>query len=158
MLQAARDYIQANKAGRTEIWICSDLRENDWNADSGRWQALRDALPRVPAGRPVPPAGLSRRPRPGNLSVRVTDVRRQKTGDGAELLVSLELTREGGGDGRSTVPVQFEIDGARSEVTVEMAGPEAELKDHRIPLEKGQERGWGKVSIPADANPADNDF
>ena len=39
-----------------------------------------------------------------------------------------------------------------------MAGPEAELKDHRIPLEKGHERGWGRVSIPADANPADNDF
>ena len=39
-----------------------------------------------------------------------------------------------------------------------MAGPQAELKDHRIPLEKGRERGWGKVSIPADANPADNDF
>src|SRR5262249_19679647 len=34
----------------------------------------------------------------------------------------------------------------------------AELKDHRIPLEKGKERGWGRVTIPADANPADNDF
>ena len=43
-------------------------------------------------------------------------------------------------------------------MTVELAGAEAELKDHRIPLEKGHERGWGRVSIPADANPADNDF
>ena len=40
---------------------------------------------------------------------------------------------------------------------MQVAG-EAELKDHRIPLEKGRERGWGRVSIPADANPADNDF
>ena len=31
-------YIQANRTGRTEIWICSDLRENDWHADSGRWR------------------------------------------------------------------------------------------------------------------------
>ena len=59
MLQAARDYIKANKAGRTEIWICSDIRANDWNAESGRWQALRDAFLRVSAGRPLPPAGLS---------------------------------------------------------------------------------------------------
>ena len=44
MLLAARDYIRANKPGRTEVWICSDLRENDWNADSGRWQTLRDAF------------------------------------------------------------------------------------------------------------------
>src|SRR5262245_59293603 len=41
MLQTAHDYIQANRSGRTEIWICSDLRENDWNHQSGRWQTLR---------------------------------------------------------------------------------------------------------------------
>jgi hypothetical protein len=90
--------------------------------------------------------------------VRVTDVRRQKTGDSAELLVSLKLARQDGGEGREPVPVRFEIDGARSEVTVDLAGSEAELKDHRIPLERGKERGWGRVSIPADSNPADNDF
>ena len=48
------------RPGRTEIWICSDIRENDWNADSGRWQALRDGVPRAAAGRPVPSARLSR--------------------------------------------------------------------------------------------------
>ena len=41
MLQAAYDYIQANHSGRTEIWICSDNRANDWNAEGGRWQTLR---------------------------------------------------------------------------------------------------------------------
>src|SRR6185369_6673254 len=40
MLQAAYDYIQANKSGRTEIYICSDNRENDWDAESGRWPSL----------------------------------------------------------------------------------------------------------------------
>ncbi len=38
-----------------------------------------------------------------------------------------------------------------------MTGPTFELKDHRIPLERSHVRGWGKVSIPADANLADND-
>jgi hypothetical protein len=157
MLQAARDYIKANKVGRTEIWICSDDRANDWGPDSGRWQALRDEFQQFPQGVRFHllayPQSASR-----NLSVRVTGVRRQKTGDGAELLVSLKLARQDGGEGRESVPVHFEIDGARSEVTVDLAGPEAELKDHRIPLERGKERGWGRVSIPADSNPADNDF
>ena len=44
MLEAARTYIQANQTGRTEIWICSDLRENDWHADSGRWRTLRESF------------------------------------------------------------------------------------------------------------------
>ncbi len=88
----------------------------------------------------------------------MTDVRRQKTADGAELVVSLKLSREGGGEGKQAVPVQFEIDGARSVVTLELVGPRFELKDHHLPLARGRERGWGRVSIPTDANPADNDF
>jgi hypothetical protein len=157
MLQAARDYIRANKSGRTEVWICSDIRENDWDPEGGRWQALRDAFLEFPQGVRFHLLAYPQTA-PGNLRVRVTDVRRHKTGDGAELLVSLRLTREGDADTKLSVPVQFEIGGARSEVTVEMAGPRFDLKDHRIPLARGQGRGWGKVSIPADANPADNDF
>jgi hypothetical protein len=156
MLTAARDYIKDNKSGRTEIWICSDLRENDWNAESGRWQSLRDGFLEFAQGVRFHllayPTGA-----PENLAVRVTGVRRLPTGDGAELLVSLSLTREGAVDTRASIPVQFEIEGARSELTIEMAGPKTELKDHRIPLERSHVRGWGKVSIPADANLADND-
>jgi hypothetical protein len=158
MLQAARDYIKANKSGRTEIWICSDTRTNDWNPESGRWQALRDAFQEFPQGVRFHLLAYPQVPS-RNLSVRVTDVRRRKTTDGAELLVSLRLAREGAEDEpKETVPVQFEIDGARSEVAVELTGAESKLEDHRIALEKGKDRGWGRVSIPADANPSDNDF
>jgi hypothetical protein len=166
MLQAAREYIRANKPGRTEVWICSDVRANDWNPDGGRWPALRDSFLESTQGVRFHLLAYPQTA-PGNLSVRVAEVRRQKTAEGADLFVTVLLTREQG-DGPSSmpneslpkrsIPVQFEIGGARSEVTIEMAGSRYELKDHRIPLGRGQERGWGKVSIPADANPADNDF
>ncbi len=158
MLLAARDYIKDNKAGQTEIWICSDLRENDWNAASGRWQVLRDGFLELTQGvrfHLLAYPDIS----PANLAVRVTDVRRRKTSDAAELLISLKLTRQqNSSEDTITVPVGFEIDGARSEVPVSLSGGETELRDHPIPLEKGRDRGWGRVSIPADANPADNDF
>ncbi|MGE5192805.1 MAG: BatA domain-containing protein [Deltaproteobacteria bacterium] len=157
MLQAAHDYIQNNKSGRTEIWICSDIRENDWNAESGRWQSLRDSFLEFPQGVRFHLLAYPQSA-PENVAVRVTDVRRLPTADAAELFVSLKLTREGAGESRISVPVQFEIEGARSEMTVEMEGTEFDLKDHRIPLERSHERGWGRVSIPADANPADNEY
>ena len=157
MLEAARDYIQANRTGRTEIWICSDLRANDWQADSRRWDALRSSFLELSQGVRFHllayPQGA-----PDNLAVRVTDVRRQQSGQDAELLVSLLLSRSGDKDDKVTVPVRFEIEGARSELTVEMVGPQYRLKDYRIPLQANQQRGWGRVSIPADANPANNDF
>src|SRR5262249_38388381 len=151
------DYIQANTPGRTEIWICSDIRESDWNAESGRWQTLRESFLEFPQGIRFHLLAYPQ-PAPDNVAVRVTDVRRQPSGDAAELLLSLKFTREGNADARISLPVQFEIEGARSEMTVEMEGTEYELKDHRIPLERSHERGWGRVSIPADANPADNEF
>ena len=157
LLLAARDYIKKNKAGRTEVWLCSDLRANDWNAEGGRWRALRDAFLEFPQGVRLHLLAYPQAA-PGNLAVRVTDARRRESADGAELLVSLRLTREGGGDARLAVPVQVEIEGSRSVVTVELAGPRAELKDHRIPLGRDRVRGWGRVSIPADANPADDDY
>ncbi len=157
MLQAAHDYIRGNQAGRTEIWICSDLRENDWTAESGRWSTLREAFLELPQGvrfhlLAYPQAA------PANLSVRVTEVRRQATTDGAELLVSLRVARPSESDEHVSLPVQLEIDGARSVVNVELTGSFVDLKDHRIPIERTRERGWGRVSIPADANPADDDF
>jgi hypothetical protein len=157
MLEAARDYIRANRPGRTEIWVCSDLRQNDWNADSARWQALRDSFLEFPQGIRI---HLLAYPEiaSGNVAVQATNVRRQQTADSAELLISLKLLREGSPGSKLSLPVQFEIEGAHSEVTVEMDGPIFELKDHRIPIERTRERGWGKVSIPADSNPADNSF
>jgi hypothetical protein len=157
MLEAARAYIRANHAGRTEIWICSDLRENDWHADSGRWPALRESFLELAQGVRFHLLAYPQTPR-GNTAVRVTAVRRQQSGERAELLVSLLLSREGHADDKTTIPLELELAGARSEVNVEMAGPQYELKDYRIALEGKQERGWGRVSIPADANPADNDF
>ncbi len=157
MLQTAYDYIQANRSGRTEIWICSDTRANDWNAEGGRWQTLRDAFLEMQQSVRINLLSFPQTS-PENLSIRVTDVRRQNTNSGAELLVSLRISREKSNTEKIKLPLHFEIDGARSETEIELNGSEFELKDHLIPLAKNQERGWGRVSIPADINPADNEF
>lgn len=161
MLQSAYEYIRGNRAGRTEIWICSDLRENDWTADSGRWSTLRDAFLELPQGVRFHLLAYPQSA-PANLSVRVTDIRRQPTVEGAEVLVSFRVARpaadaNAGGETIS-VPVQFEIDGARSVMNVELNGPYVDFKEHRIPIERTRQQGWGRISIPVDANPADDDF
>lgn len=156
MLEAARDYVQANRTGRTEIWICSDLRTNDWQADNRRWDALRSSFLELSQGVRFHLLAYPQNA-PDDLAVRVTDVRRQQTGQDAELLVSLLVSRSKERDDKVAVPVRFEIEGARSEITIELVGPNYKLKDYRIPLPANQKRGWGRVSIPADVNPANDD-
>jgi hypothetical protein len=156
MLQAAHDYIRTNRAGQTEIWICSDLRANDWNAASDRWRSLRESFLEFPQ---TVRFHLLAYPQPevSNLAVRLTDVRRYESSDGATLLVSLLVSRSAEGE-KVTVPVQFEVEGARSQIDVELDGREVAVRDHIIPLEENRKEGWGRVSIPADENPADNEF
>jgi hypothetical protein len=156
MLETAHEYIRDQRTGRTEIWIASDQRENDWSPESGRWQTLRDAFLELPQSVRFHLLAYEQAPA-DNVSVRCTEVRRQQTSEGADLLVSFVINRRGG-DGKLTLPVQFEIDGSRSVLNVELTGEQTHYKDHRIPVAQGHERGWGKISIPADEQPADDHF
>ncbi|HEY2411482.1 MAG TPA: BatA domain-containing protein [Pirellulaceae bacterium] len=156
LLQAAHDYIKKQQTGRTEVWLCSDLRTPDWSPDHGRWRALRDAFVGFPQGVRFHLLAYPRQAA-GNVAVRVVGARRHVTKEGAELLVSVRLSRSQGED-KIDVPLQFEIDGGRSVLHVELTGGQVEVRDHRIPLEASRKRGFGRVSIPADANPADNEF
>lgn len=158
MLQTAYDYLQANRAGRSEIWIASDLQASDWQPESGRWQTLRDAYQNLDQSVRI---HLLAYPQPAadNLSIRVTDVKRAHGDEANDLLLSLQVQgdRSEGEPGERKLPLRFEIDGARSEETITLSGGEAELNGHRISLDSEQTKGWGRVSIPADASPADND-
>lgn len=161
MLQAAYDYIRTNQTGRTEIWICSDLRENDWSPESGRWTALRSAFLELPQAVRFHLLAYPDGDRQ-NTAIRVTQVERRSHAEGADLYVSLKLSRPLASDEvtntAQSIPVQFELDGVRTIVPVEMNGSVAELKEHRIPLDKSRQRGWGRLSIPVDRNTADDDF
>jgi len=157
MLRAAYDHIRDNAAGTAEIWICSDSRSNDWGLDDGGWAGLRDAYAKLPqqvrfqhVSFDTPPAA--------NVAVRVTEARLEWRGEVRELLVSVVVTRQDGGED-VTLPVKFELGGVTTTVDVELAGREAVLANHALPLGRGDSaRGWGRVSIPADTCAADNDF
>lgn len=164
MLQAALDYLEANKPGPSEIWICSDLKQADWNPESGSWSIIREGFQRLPQSVRFHllayPSTVS-----DNVAIRVTEARRETLNAAGvaenHLLVSFSLTATSaaaaGGEKR-TVPVQIEIEGARSELSVELSGPRTEIRNHRVPLAHDQNQGWGRVSIPADENNSDNEF
>ncbi|MCA9133535.1 MAG: BatA domain-containing protein [Planctomycetales bacterium] len=164
MMQAALDYLKTNKPGPTEIWICSDLRAADWHAESGTWSLVREGFERLPQSvrfhllaYPQPPTD--------NIAISVSEVRREPPDaagiGGNNLLLSLRLSRSSEGltaEDVRQVPVQIEIEGARSELTVALRGSQTEVRNHRVSLAGNQVRGWGRLSLPADQNNADNEY
>jgi len=156
MLQAALDYLTANSLGRTDIWIASDLRQSDWNATGGRWEALRAAFAKMEAVRfhvlAFPEVDEK------NLSVSVENLTRRETADKAELMFDIRLRRANSEGGDAEVPMTLVINGARSSLSATLKETELLIQGHTISIDKALKRGWGRVELPADASASDNRF
>ncbi len=126
--------------------------------------------------RMVEVVSVSREPREGGADV-VLSLKIAKTAVNSTAANSTANDATTAGDAiiNTPLPIEFEIAGARSVLNVEMQGPEFELQSHRIPVAAPQltnqpaaadnaggtpslAPGWGRVSIPGDSNPADNDY
>jgi hypothetical protein len=163
MLERALAYLKANESGRADIWVCSDLNENDWDAHSGRWAVLREQFARLKG---VHLFLLSYADRPANnLCIRVTHVKRRQAGSRAELVLDVLVGVEAQVDSTAQasesaqrVPVEFEVNGVRSVAEVTLDAQGASVAGHRIPIDSTLRSGWGSVSLPGDSNPLDNRF
>jgi hypothetical protein len=157
LLEAALEFVRTSGAGTTEIWICSDQRANDWAIDAPAWAGIREAFARLP--QPVRFQLVSfESAAPRNVAVRVAAATLERRDAARQLAITIRLERAEDRE-PATVPVTIEIGGVASTVEVALAGREAVLANHVIPLDAAPEaRGWGRVSIPADANEADNEF
>lgn len=154
LLQQVAEYIETSEIGRTDIWVCSDLRQQDWNPTAGRWEAVRRQL----AERDGVRVFLLTYPEVAddNIAISVSGVHRREAVNGAELVMDLELTRATPTSEPLPVDVTFVIDGARSRLTLEMTGSQLVRKGHAVPLDRDSREGWGRVELPRDSNLQDN--
>ena len=154
LMQCALDYITTNKTGRTDVWLLSDLRQSDWDASSGRWEALRGAF----AGLKGVRFHLLNYPQPAtdDLGVSIERVTRRETSGKAELLLDLRLVRHGDNPQPLELPLRFVINGTVTTATVTMRDNQLVMQGYAIPIDKAVKRGWGRVELPADSWAANN--
>lgn len=157
LLQSALDYIIANKTGRTDLWLLSDLQAGDWDASGGRWEALRGAFRTLQGVRfhllTYPQAAED------DLGVTVERVTRREGSDRAELLLDLIINRRHPtGSQPIDVPVRFVINGTATAAKLQVKEGALTLQGYSLPIDKATKRGWGRVELPADTWAADNTF
>ena len=156
LLQTALDYVVANQTGRTDIWICSDMRASDWKHDDGRWTGLREGF--------VPLEGVRfyilsyPDHAPQNLTVWVDSARVAAIDQTTQLVLDVTVQRPAGSSGSLQVPLEFVINQARSVINLEMNDIEYRLQGHTLALDGQSRSGWGYVELPADANLHDNRY
>ena len=156
MMQTALEYISDNQTGRTDVWICSDARQNDWDNESTKWDSLKSGFSELDGIR-FHVLNYGEQPIE-NMSVVVDSAERVTTADGVELVLDVSVKRTSDYQGADDVRLEFTINGSRSVLNVRMENEEYALVGHRIALDAGVEKGWGKVELPADTNASDNSF
>lgn len=155
MMIEALEYIQTNQLGKADIWVCSDLRENDWRSTDGRWETIRQTLVEMGPRVRLRVLGLSD-PASANASVRVSQAECRRRGDQWIASLSLDVREDKDPGTDAPIPVTFELDENRWTVELPRQPGGAKLDGYEFPLPSGRERGWGRVSIPRDANPGDD--
>jgi len=156
MVQTALEYISTNQTGRTDVWICSDARQNDWDPESSRWGSLQKGFGEL-EGVNFHVLNFAEDPI-NNYSVVVNRAQRVLTNNGVELVLDIGINRTADIESVERIPLEITINGARSVLEVSVENEEFGLTGHRIPLDGGTESGWGKVELPADSNETDNVF
>ena len=156
LLEKVVEYMATNQTGRTDVWVCSDLKQSDWNPSGGRWEAIRQQV----ASREGVRFYLLTYPEVSgeNLSVSISGVHRRETSAGAELVFDIRLQRSNPSQTPLQVPLNFIINGARSTLDVEITGSELIRNGHTIVIDRESKKGWGRIELPRDSNLIDNAF
>lgn len=156
LLQRAVDFLATDESGRTDIWLASDLRQSDWDSGSGQWQTLRAELAANDAVRLLLLTYPSIETTNGNLSISAAEVKRRRTPEGMQLVMDLTIKQQSQLEEDITVPVEFTINGTRTVQEMTLSGRETVRLGHVVPLGQSDQRGWGRIDLPSDDNPADN--
>jgi len=152
MFISALDYIASSNPGNTEIWVASDLQYTSWQADDDQWTTIRNTLQQLQNPPPIRILALTEQP--GNAwAIHLTSATQDHGGIALEFNLAQSRATE------TTLPLTLTLDGAGS-VQEQITFSEPNLSLHkRIPLtDRTDEHGYGKLSIPPDSTPADNDI
>jgi len=152
MLDSAIEYMVASRAGRTEIWLASDLQRSNWHPDRGTWQSLNARLAAMPQDvilRVLDLSGESRH----NISLSFSDFLRHGSAEGD---LVFDITGTGGNPGAGRLPLVMALNGVRTAFDQELSSASVRCV-RRINLPSGGEGGsWGRLIAPPDGNPRDN--
>ena len=152
MLQTALDYVVANNTGRTDIWICSDMRLSDWKTQDGRWLGLREDFRPLEGVRFYILSYPNNAPQ--NLSVWVERCRVAMLNESAQLVLDIVVRRPSGESAAVNVPLEFVINGARSVVNIEMTDIEYRLQGHSGRARRSNSKRLGICRIAGGRQPA----
>lgn len=152
LLQTAHRWLAENQAGASEIWIASDLQASNWHPEDDRWEILTAQFEEML--QPVRFRLLTFDVQSDlNRAVSLAELNRPaETPDQLQLDLNLAATKAS----QTAFPLKLQVGEAevQSDITVNAASLRWQKQ---LDLTENRETPWGQASLPADANPRDNE-
>ena len=153
MLEAALTYLVDNSTGKTEIWLASDLQRSNWLPESNAWPTLMAQFNNLARDLRVRLLVLEAN-NSDNVFLIMKDLVRYRNMGKAELKLAFDVVRTP--HGPTSFPVTLELAGRPPEdLDLSLEGASLAVQ-HRLRLGREAKSGWGKLSLPVDANHLDN--
>jgi hypothetical protein len=149
LLQRAYTYLKDSRSGAAEVWIASDLQESNWAPEDAQWERVMAQFAALP--QKVRFRLLTFEPAE-NASLALVEAVRRTRQDQRSLAVTLDLQQTTATE--RPVQLRWTLGGASSESTLDLSGQSLRWRN-QFPL-PGDQAGWGKIELGADANLADN--
>jgi hypothetical protein len=155
MLQKALEYVESNRPGNCQVWMCSDFRANDWDVENGLWSSIRDEFPNITDNIQLLLIPMTQ-PAEQNLGIRVESARRIEGPDSAAVQIAVRIWKDKDAPGDIEVPLDVNLNGNVTRSSVTLSGREAVFDDISVSMDLSRTNGWGWVQIPTDPVPSDN--
>lgn len=149
MLQKAMEYISVNKPGNCQIWICSDLKENDWDLNNGLWASIKKEFPNINDNIQILLLPMTQSS-PSNMGVHVTNAERIISDKSSQVQLDFKITQFGEELKDAEIPIDINVNGSTSRSKIQVTGRESVIEGFAIDIDPGQTNGWGWVKIPSD--------
>ena len=152
LMARTAQFIQNSPAGKTEIWIVSDMQEPDWQPHSPRWQQVRSALLAMSVAPSLRVLSLRNR-HSVNRAIRIH--RAEPRPQALEIEFSIEQSSPSNNLSPETCKLEVDINGNTRSISVDFPGVTTRFIRH-IPLPPDTHRGYGSIRLPDDSLLRDN--
>ncbi len=153
LVRAAAESLAAERPGRAEIWLISDLQASSWKPDDPQWRGAAAALASLPQD--VMVRLFASRGRPSsNRTLQWVGSRRVSMGEHLRVEIAVAVRAEGD-LANEPVMMSWNALGVRSPTEVRPA-PQFGVIQRSFEWPANEPVFWGSVELPPDANPSDN--
>ena len=158
MLQRAFEFLQASSPVATEIWLLTDHQESGWPGQKESLQAITNQLTSLPQAISIRLFDAAQETPPRNLILAPGPLLQKESETGQQVTIGFDVQGDLAPRYTTSLPMQLTLNGNEQAIDIPIESDTQSRFQYTFDLNSKNQRGWGRLQLPADDNPLDNEI